>query len=439
MTSSTRPATTINLDALTAALSPKQIRSIVEAQNTEQIALWTGAVAAGKTVASLIAFMIALADAPQRGLIVLIGRTLQTIERNLLELLQDETLFGPLAAHVHHTAGSSSATILGRTVHLVGANDVRAEGRIRGSTIALAYVDEATLLPETFWVMLLSRLRVPGAKLLATTNPANPAHWLRRDYILRAADVGMRHWHFTLDDNPGLQESFVARLKRQYVGLFYRRFILGQWIAAEGAIYDMWDPDLHVVDIIPPIVSWIAAGVDYGTTNPFAAQMLGLGANGVLYVVDEFRYDSRQARKQLTDAEYSQRLRQWMRQVPVPASRRPDGTWLRGVTPEYVVVDPSAASFRVQLHHDGVNNIAADNEVLDGIRVVSSLLAVGKLLVHRSCEGWISEIGGYSWDDAARLKGEDKPLKVDDHHLDAGRYAIKTTRSLWASRIHLAA
>ncbi len=393
----------------------------------------------GKTISSLIAFLIAVNEAPSRGLIVVIGRTLQTIERNLIDPLQDTELFGVLAGQVHHTAGATTAVILGRTVHLVGANDVRAEGRIRGATIALAYVDEATLVPESFWVMLMSRLRVPGARLLATTNPDGPSHWLRRDYILRAADVGMLHWHFTLDDNPGLPADYVERLKRQYVGLWFRRFIKGEWCLAEGAVYDMWDPARHIVDIIPPIVRWIGAGIDYGTRNPFAAEMLGLGANGALYLVDEYRYDSKQARRQLTDAEYSAHFRQWVNRVPVPGTRRADGSWLLGVQPEHVVVDPSAASFRVQLHNDGVNTVGADNSVLDGIRLVSSLLAAGKLLVHPRCKGWISEVSGYSWDEGAQARGDDAPIKADDHSLDGGRYVIKTTRSVWANSVHLAA
>jgi len=421
----------VNLDAL--PLSRKQIVSIVEAQRTEQLALWTGAVAAGKTIASLIAFLIALPDAPQSGIVCMVGRTLQTIERNLLDPLQDERIFGPLAHQVHHTPGSNTAVILGRTVHLIGASDVRAEGRIRGVTVALAYVDEATLLPEAFWVMMMSRLRVKGAKLFATTNPAGPAHWLRRDYILRAGDVGMRHWHFTLDDNPGLPPGFVERLKKQYVGLFYKRFIEGLWIAAEGAVYDMWDPDLHVVDVIPPIVSWLGVGIDHGIKNPFAAMLLGLGVNNCLYLVDEWRWDSRQRHRQLTDVEYSARVRGWLQNVQLPAST------MRGVRPQYVIVDPSAAGFRQQLYTDGLSPVLADNSVLDGIRLVSSVLGAGKLRVSRRCEGFIAEIGGYSWDDKAALKGEDKPIKVDDHSLDATRYVLKTTQQLWHTHVQLAA
>ncbi|WP_067184576.1 PBSX family phage terminase large subunit [Microtetraspora niveoalba] len=410
------------LDAVFRLLSPKQIRSIVSALDTPQIALWAGAVSSGKTIASLLAFLIAVARAPDHGLVVVVGRTLQTIERNLIDPLQSSHLFGPFAAQVHHTTGSTTATIFGRTVHLVGASDVRAEARIRGATIVLAYVDEATLVPQSFWMMLLSRLRVPGAKLLATTNPDGPAHWLRRDFILRAGQVGMRHWHFTLDDNPSLAADYVARLKAQYVGLWHRRFIAGEWCLAQGAVYDMWDPDRHVVPAtqIPQIIAWISAGVDYGTTNPFHAGLLGLGADGRLYITREWRYDSKRERRQLTDVEYSERFRGWLGQ---------------GERPQYVIVDPSATSFRVQLHHDGVTATLGDNEVLPGIRTTASLLATGRLLVSDACPDVIDEFPGYSWDEKAAELGEDKPIKANDHGLDMVRYAVHTTRAVWQHRL----
>lgn len=421
----------LNMQGL--SMSRKQLESVYRAQQVPQIALWSGAVAAGKTVASLLAWLIAVADAPETGLIMMVGQTLQTIERNLIEPLQDERLFGELANETHHTPGSNTAVIMGRTVHLVGAFDSRSERRIRGATVALAYIDEATLVPQAFWIMMLSRLRVPGARLFATTNPGAPAHWLRKDFIVRASEVGMQHWHFTLDDNPYLEQSFVDRLKAQYTGLFYKRFIEGKWIAAEGAIYDQWDPDRHVVDIIPPIVQWLGVGIDYGTKNPFSAELLGLGVNGTLYLVDEWRWDSSQQHRQLTDVEYSKRLRDWLNQVPLPASQ------LRGVRPQYVIVDPSAASFRTQLHKDGLAPVLADNTVLDGIRLLSSLIGAGKLLVSRRCQGFIDEVSGYSWDDRAALLGEDKPIKADDHSCDAARYVVKTTRALWDSHVQLAA
>jgi PBSX family phage terminase large subunit len=413
-------------------MSPQQVASIVESQDAP-LALWSGAVSSGKTIASLLAFLIRLTVAPDHGLIVIVGRTLQTIERNLLDPLQSVHLFGPLAAHVHHTTGATTATILGRTVHLVGASDARAEGRIRGATIALAYVDEATLVPHSFWMMLLSRLRVGAeSRLLATTNPDGPFHWLRKEFILRGAEVGLTNWHFTLDDNPALDPGFVARLKAQYVGLWYRRFILGEWCLAAGSVYDMFDESRHVVDLLPYMRRWTAVGIDYGTVNPFSAVLIGQGEDGHLYAVSEYRHDSAAAHRQLTDAEYSHDVRQWLAGVRRPGEH---GT-ARGVRPEWIFVDPSAASFMNQLWTEKVPGIApAVNDVLDGIRSVGVALGSGLLRIHRSCTGLLGELPGYAWDEKAAERGEDKPMKIDDHSADALRYALHSTAHEWRGLI----
>jgi PBSX family phage terminase large subunit len=416
----------VNLDDL--PLSRKQAVSIVEAVTTPQIALWTGAVAAGKTVASLVAFLIALARRPEpdSGLAVMAGWTLQSIERNLLDPLRDERVFGDIARQVHHTTGSGIAVILGRTVHLIGASDSRAEARIRGATIALGYIDEAVLVPESFWVMMLSRLRTPNSQLMASTNPANARHWLKTGYIDRAAEVGMRTWHFTLDDNPYLSAEFVARLKRQHQGLWYKRYILGLWIAAEGVVFDMFDPDRHVVDVLPVVKRWIGTGVDVGTVNPFAAEVLGLGIDRRLYIVAEWYWDSKARMKQLTDVQYSAKLREFF------ASVRHPGSQLYGISPERLIR---------QVHNDrhlfdgGVNVTGADNAVLDGIRLVSSLLSTDRLRVHSSCRNLIDQKQSYSWDAAAAQRGEDKPKKENDHAVDAERYVVATTRNVWRNLI----
>lgn len=406
-------------------LSARQVQSIADSTRAK-LSLWSGAVSSGKTISSLIAFLGAVADAPSVGLITCVGRTLQTIERNLLDPLQSPELFGPLAAHVHHTAGSNTAIILGRTVHLIGASDSRAEGRIRGATVCLAYVDEATLVPQPFWMMMLSRLRVPGARLLATTNPSGPGHWLRKDFILRAAEVNMAVFQFQLSDNPSLTDEYIRDLEAQYVGLWRRRYLLGEWCMAEGAVFDGFDTDRHVLKgPLPPLVSYPGVGVDYGTTNAFSAHLLGVqnqdhaaGTPARLVLAREYRHDPKHARAQLTDADYSIQLRQWIAQAPKPA---------------WVAVDPSAASFKLQLFRDGQSNVIdANNKVIDSIRLAASLLAFDRLVIHESCTGLIDEIPGYSWDPVKAERGDDAPIKADDHGIDSGlRYAVSSTQTLW--------
>jgi PBSX family phage terminase large subunit len=406
-------------------LSDKQLRSVRESF-TARISVWHGSVRSGKTIASLLAFLLSIRRAPATGLILLCGRSLQTIERNIIEPLQDPALFGSdVAAEVRHTRGATVASILGRTVHLIGAADARAESRLRGATACLAYVDEATLVPEGFFVQLLARLSVPGARLLCTTNPDSPRHWLKRQYLDRSGELDLAAWHFRLADNPSLAPAYVAALSAEYTGLWRRRMIDGAWAVAEGAIYDMFDESEHVVDELPMMRRyWI--GVDYGTVNATSAILLGEGVDGRLYACAEWRHDSRTAHRQMTDAQYSAALRTWVADL--------------GIAPEWTFVDPSAASFITQLWADSYEGVArASNEVVDGIRSVASMLGAGLLRIHRSCEGLLDELPGYVWDTAAADKGEDKPLKIADHSCDALRYAVHSTAHEWRHLLTVAA
>jgi PBSX family phage terminase large subunit len=409
-------------------LSRKQVLAIDEA--TARVNILEGAVRSGKSIAADFAWLNFIRNAPTGGELVMMGRTKTTVTRNVINVLKQAAIFGKeIAQNIIYTDGADTATILGRTVHIIGANDVQSEAKVRGMTVAGAYVDEATVLPQVTFQQLVARMSVHGARLFATTNPDSPHHWLKKDWIDRR-DRDIRVFHFELDDNPFLDPAFVAYLKRQYTGLWFQRFIRGRWVMAEGAIYDMFDRRRHVVANTPRIADWLAVGVDYGTTNPFHAVMIGLGVDSRLYATAEYRYDSRAQRRQLADAEYSGQLRAWFKRIPIPGSAS------RGVTPRYIVVDPSATSFRVQLHQDGIASWPADNSVLDGIRLVSTLLAATprpQLLIHRSCKHLIEELQGYSWDEAAQRKGEDKPIKLADHGPDALRYGIKTTHAIWQS------
>ncbi len=436
-------APTVNTDnaaevRIPVALSPKQLASVRQART--QISLWTGAIRSGKTVASLLRWIIYIRSAPFGGRLVMVGRTKDTINRNVFSVLQDPAIFGPIASEVKYTPGANVAYIFGRVIDVIGANDARSESRLRGMTCAGAYVDELTLVPNEFFVQLLGRMSIDGAMLFTTTNPDNPAHWARKDFLLRAhePDLGLRHWHFTIDDNPVLTPKKIANYKAQFAGLFYKRFILGLWVAAEGAIFDMFDDERHVIPFsaVPLIDRWIAVGVDYGTSAPFAATLLGLAVDRRLYAVSEYRYDSRHHHRAKTDAEYSEALQQWLGNVELPgAGRRIDeygGTVpLRGVRPEMVCVDPSAASFVITLNQDGLTPTKARNDVLDGIRNVATLIATDRFRVVDTCTGLINELPGYAWDDKKAKEGIDAPIKADDHSIDSLRYGIHTTEALW--------
>ena len=165
----------MNLDL---PMSDDQLTSLRGA--TGRVNIWDGAIRTGKTIASLVAFLIFVATAPYGGQLVVVARTRDSAYRNIFAVLMDPTLFGPIARFVSYTSGAPTAQILGRTVFVIGASDAKAEKVIRGMTIVGAYVDEVTVIPEEFFTQLLGRMSVPGARMFGTTNPDNPSHWLKR-------------------------------------------------------------------------------------------------------------------------------------------------------------------------------------------------------------------------------------------------------------------
>lgn len=389
-------------------LSPKQWDYVLG--STAFINIADGPVRSGKTFACLTRFAEFCVSGPPGDLMVL-GKTERTIRRNVIGPMKG--MFG--AQRVRYVQGAGELRFAGRTIYVVGVNDVRAEEKIRGATLAGAYCNELTLFPESAFNQLVDRCSVPGAKIFGDTNPDSPFHWLMKHYLSRADGRDVARWRFRLEDNPVLSPEYVERLKRLHVGMWYRRMVLGEWVAAEGAVYDMFDPARHVVDTLPAMRNyWV--GIDYGTTNPTVAVLLGLGDDERLYVVREWRWDSAAKGRRLTDAQLSAEYRRWI------------GT----ITPLRVFVDPSAASFITQLYHDGVKGITeADNAVIDGIQDVSTLLATDRLRIHSSCTGLIEEMSNYTWDPKAQERGEDKPLKQNDHGCDALRYVCRGVKKVW--------
>lgn len=424
-------------------LSPKQIWSIWKSQ-AFKIALWVGAVSSGKTIASLFAFLAAVRHARGTGLIVIVGKTLQTIERNIIEPLQDQSLFGELASLVIHTKGSNVAVILGREVHLIGANDARSEEKIRGSTIEIAYVDEATLLPVGFWEMLLTRLRVSGARLLATTNPGSSQHWLRINYILAPEfKTQMVVFHFTMHDNPLYFEGgdpgpkYISDMEATFRGskVFFDRFISGLWTNAEGAIYPAWDTTKHVIAWaqMPPMFKLIGWAADFGTQHATSVGILGLGYDRRLYLVDELRIDIAETTVMLSPSKQAKAIAEWLKLEHLPENT--------GLRPERRIADPAALAHRRELYEsEGISTEQADNAVEYGIGIVTSLLGreidgIPMLRVSDRCTGVIKEAPNYIWDSKKSERGVNEPVKSGDDSMDMLRYVITTTENDWRDEL----
>ena len=215
-------------------MSDKQIQYL--RNSNARVNATEGSIRSGKTIVTLLRWAMFIIKAPRTGELVMIGRTRDSVWRNCIAPLQSAELFGPLADNVTGNHGAPTVVIMGRKVHILGASDVKAEKVIRGMTVAGAYVDEVTTLPEEFFTQLLGRMSVKGAKMFASTNPDNPAHWYKTKFLDRLDTLkDWRNWHFTIDDNISLDPEYVASIKAEYTGLWYKRFILGEWVAAEGA------------------------------------------------------------------------------------------------------------------------------------------------------------------------------------------------------------
>ena len=415
-------------------LSDKQLNSIKE--STARVNIWEGSIRSGKTIASILRFLIAIALAPHGGEIVISGRTRESIFRNVIAPMQNPDLFGSVSKRVIYNQGAPTGKILGRVVHVIGASDAKAEAVVRGMTVLLWYCDEITIHPESFVTQMFGRMSPPGAQAFMTTNPDSPRHWFKVKYLNRAKELGWKTWHFVLDDNPSLEESYVKSIKLEFTGMWYDRYILGLWKMAEGAIWDSYDETFHSADSLPAGVRILrrVVGIDYGTTNATAAILLGLGSDGNLYVLSEWRHDSRKGQAKWTDALLSKGIRRWLTKL----SREELGENARIIDyVEWIAVDPSAASFRLQLFNDGLSNVTkADNSVVDGIRKVSSLFSLDRLTII-DAPALKDEIPGYVWDEKKVEKGEDAPVKLDDHSCDGLRYAVSMGLALWNRQIGL--
>lgn len=402
--------------------TPKQLdlMRLWQHNKLKRINLLEGSVSSGKTWISLVlwAFWVKTMPNDPDSLYLMAARSLTTLKRNCLLLLQ--SLVGE--KNFTFSISAKEGKLFGRHILLEGANDAQAEAKIRGLTLQGAYCDEVTKLPHDFWMMLLSRLRKPGAKLFATTNPDAPGHWLKTEYIDRADEIDILVLKFLLDDNTTLPDDYVENIKKEYTGVFYDRFIKGLWILAEGIIYPMYQQALAD----PPEGSTptdYRLSIDYGTMNAFAA-LLWEKHGSVWYATRGYYYSGRDKGVTKTDEEYGRDLDDLVKDVcePWEESAKKTGMMRKLKT----IIDPSAASFITLLRKKNwYTVIPADNDVIDGIRETATAISMELIKISPSLDFLIKELEGYVWDANAE---EDRPVKIADHACDALRYFCFTSK-----------
>lgn len=348
------------------------------------------------------------------------GKTVGSVKRNILFWLKANLLERGYQVIERRTENLMTITKNGitNTFYIFGGRDESSQDLIQGVTLAGVLFDEVALMPESFVNQAAGRCSVEGAKLWFNCNPEGPSHWFKLNWLDKCQQKRLLHLHFTMPDNPSLSQNTIQTYydRWQGAGVFFQRFILGLWVAAEGAIYPMFDEGNLYDGPLPPLLYQYHdnyVSIDYGTQNP--THILHIIDDGETVWVDrEYRHSGREAARDggtvKTDSQYADDLIEFMNGYRYMAA----------------VIDPSAASFKAELATRGIMTIDADNEVLDGIRMVASAFQQRVLKINRRCVHLIRELQGYAWDPKASSKGEDVPLKVDDHGCDSLRYFEKT-------------
>lgn len=398
-----------------------------------------GAIRSGKTVCMSLSFVFwAMANYSDQNF-AMCGKTIGSFRRNVLMILKLMLRSRGFQVADHRADNLVEISRNGVTNHfyIFGGKDESSQDLIQGITLAGVFFDEVALMPESFVNQATGRCSVDGSKYWFNCNPDGPYHWFKTDWIDKSTGYlgkskteeirnearkknepdGLKeilYIHFTMDDNLSLTEEIKARYRINYTGVFFKRYILGLWAMAEGIIYDMFDTDRHVRKLEDYIALLTSTGryisIDYGTQNAMVFLMWNKGIDKKWYCTREYYYSGRDKQKQKTDYEYADDLEKWLNGTKVKA----------------VIVDPSAASFIAELNKRGYKTIKANNDVEDGIRMVSTKLNREMIQFDDSCVNTIKEFASYIWDPKAAERGEDKPVEKFDHAMDAVRYFCYT-------------
>lgn len=387
-----------------------------------------GAIRSGKTVSMALSFVIWAMDSFDGQNFAMCGKTIGSFKRNVwfwLKLMlwsrgYQIDKFSEMGENVYIISRDEVSNVF----YMFGGKDERSQDLIQGITLAGVLFDEVALMPESFVNQATGRCSVDGSKFWFNCNPAGPMHWFKIGWIDKRKEKKLLYLHFTQDDNLSLSEKVKERYRTTYIGVFFKRYILGLWVMAEGIIYSMFEQSM-IIPCVPPAVKiinkWI--GIDYGQSNATTFILVGLGSDNKMYVLDEYYHSGKDSQIQKSPKQYSLDFKKWLIKCG------DDGIPVRH---ERIFIDPSAKGFMLQLAEEGVGGVRqADNEVLRGIELISSVITSGNFRILAHCKETITEMNSYRWDEKAQERGEDKPIKQFDHCLDGLRYVVNGTRRAW--------
>lgn len=368
-----------------------------------------GAVRSGKTFCMSISFIAWSFSRFSNMSFAMCGKTIRSLKRNvIIPLMKSLTELG-FSYQLKKSENILEVTYNGvmNRFYLFGGKDEMSASLIQGITLAGVFFDEVALMPRSFVEQSLARCSVEGSTFWFNCNPEYPGHWFYREWIKKREIKNALYLHFEMEDNPSLSKKMIARYESLYSGAFYERFVKGRWVAVTGAVYPFMDKDESFPDVPNVEFEEYAVSCDYGTVNPASFGLWGRYEN-VWYRIEEYYFNSRKEGYQKTDEEHYLSLKSLV-----------GGRKLRCIT-----VDPSAASFiQVIKRHGEFSVVPAKNNVIDGIRRVSTALKNGEIKICSTCRDSIREFSLYRWDEK---NGMDNPIKENDHAMDDIRYFVTT-------------
>lgn len=374
----------------------------------KDIVIADGAIRSGKTIACICSFVRWSLKRFSGENFILAGKTIGSLKKNLIGPLQQ--ILSAWGIKYEYNRSENYIIIGDNTYYMYDANNEKSQDRLQGLTAAGALADEVALFPQNFVDQMIGRCSVDGAKIFMNCNPAGPYHFVKTEFIDKFKEKEILYLHFTMDDNLSLAEKVKERFRRMFSGVFYKRYILGLWVQAEGIIYDMFDEVKHKVKTVLRAYKEFYVSCDYGTQNATVFLLWGKFLDK-WYLVDEYYYSGRDIGKQKTDEEYYSDLDAFINKRRIKS----------------IIIDPSAASFIACIKkHAKYKVTKAKNDVLEGIRNVGTALSDLLILFNDKCINTFKEFFSYVWDEKAIERGEDKPIKTMDHAMDAIRYFVNT-------------
>lgn len=381
-----------------------------------------GAVRAGKTIDNIAAFAFLINQGIPDRIHLATGSTAANAKLNIGDAngFGLEAIFRGRCRWTKYKGNEALAIAShGREYIVIFAGGGKADSykKIRGNSYGMWIATEINLhhedtIREAFNRQLAARVR----RIYWDLNPSNPSAWIYTDYINKFPEQfgeKYNYQHFTIRDNAAISAQRLAEIEAQYdpASVWYQRDILGERCVAEGLVYPMFSAARHVLEAEPETEGEYYVSSDYGIQNPnvWLLWRKERGTKRWVCLAEDY-YSGRAERRQLTDAQLADRLE----------------AMLGGIVPKRIIIDPSAASMKAELRRRGYHTQDAKNDVLNGIADVCTLLGAEDLAFMPRCQNTVAEFSSYLWDPAAADRGEDIPLKENDHAMDAVRYFVKT-------------